>query len=288
VADWPGALDLLAALPAQAWDDVIVGGVAAPGYLRWWLSSNLVLGGARPDRLRHPAAVELAGLYDPAEAPAQVLALLRPPASLDDVLSDVDGALDLLARLGDLRRTVRPDVLRTVYARLAVALDGVDVDPPERVRITPERIARDAVVLDAPYLLPLLGLPVVPAGGAPGPVADLLDLPLAGELVRASVTSRPNRSLPWAQVPGAALAAARLGRADLTGEVAVHEPLTADGIPVTWWPGEDVDHVDGSPSALGRALAWREGAWSMRQALAEAFAVPDRAPELAAEDAVGD
>ena len=49
-----------------------------------------------------------------------------------------------------------------------------------------------------------------------------------------------------------------------------------------------VDHVDGSPAALGRALAWRAGAWPPRQALAEAFAFPDRAGELAAEDAVGE
>lgn len=288
VADWPAALELLAALPAEAWGDVLVGGVPAPGYLRWWLSTHRVLDGVRPDRLRHPGGTELAGLYESAQAPSPVLALLRPPSTLDEVLSDVDGAVDLLGRLGDLRRTVRPDLLRTVYARLAVALDGIDVDPPERVRITPERVARDAVVLDAPYLLPLLELPVVPAGGAPGPVADLLDLPLAGELVRASVTSRSGRSVPWAQVPGAALAAARLGRDELTGEVAVHEPLTVDDRPVAWWPGEDVDHVDGTPAALGRALAWREGAWSLRQALAEVFASPDRAPELEAEDAVGD
>jgi hypothetical protein len=288
VADWPAALPLLAALPAEAWEDVVVAGVPAPGYLRWWLSTHPVLGGVRPDRLRDPDSTELQGLYDPAEAPPDVLALLRPPSTLDDVLGDVDAAIDLLGRLGDLRRTVRPDVLRTVYARLAGALDGIDVEPPARVRITPERIAGDAVVLDAPYLLPLVDLPVVPAGGAPGPVADLLDLPLAGELVRASVTSRPVRSVPWTQVPGAPLAAARLGRGDLSGEVAVHEPLTADGRPVAWWPGEDVDHVDGTPAALGRALAWREGVWSMRQALAEAFALPDRATELGAEDAVGE
>jgi hypothetical protein len=242
----------------------------------------------RPDRLRDPGSTELEGLYDPAPAAPELLALVRPPATLADVLADVGGATDLLARLGDLRRTVRPDVLRSVYARLAAALDGIDVDPPARVRITPERVAGDAVVLDAPYLLPLVDLPVVPAGGAPGPVADLLDLPLAGELVRASVTSRPGRSVPWAQVPGAGLAAARLGRGELLGEVAVHEPLTVDGREVAWWPGEQVDHVDGTPAALGRALAWREGVWSMRQALAEAFALPDSAAALAAEDAVGD
>jgi hypothetical protein len=55
---------------------------------------------------------------------------------------------------------------------------------------------------------------------------------------------------------------------------------------VSWWPEEAVDHVDGSPAALGRALAWRVGAWPLRQALAEAFAFPDRAAELAAEDAL--
>jgi hypothetical protein len=288
VVDWPAALPLLAALPADAWADVEIGGAGAPGYLRWWLCTHPVLGGRRPDRLRDPDSTELQGLYDPADAAPAVLALLRLPATVADLLADVDGAIDLLDRLGDLRRTVRPAVLRTVYARLAGALDGIDVDPPARVRISPERVARDAVVLDAPYLLPLVDRPVVPAGGAPGPVADLLDLPLAGELVRASVTSRPGRSVPWAQVPGAALAAARLGRGELTGEVAVHDPLTVDGRPVAWWPGEDVDHVDGSPAALGRALAWREGVWSMRQALAEAFALPDRAAELAAEDAVGE
>jgi hypothetical protein len=204
------------------------------------------------------------------------------------VLLDVDGAIDLLDRLGDPARTVHAAVLRTVYARLARALDGVDVAPPGRVRVAPDRVTADAVVLDAPYLQPLVDPPVVPAGGAPGAVADLLDLPLASELVRATVTSRPERRVPWAQLPGAALAAARLGRIELPGEVAVHSALVVDGREVAWWPGEDVDHVDGSPAALGRALAWRAAGWPARQALAEAFASPDRAEQLAAEDAVGE
>jgi hypothetical protein len=180
---------------------------------------------------------------------------------------------------------VHPAVLRTVYARLAAVLDGVDVAPPERA---PDRVATGAVVLDAPFLQPLVDAPVVPAGGAPDAVADLLDLPLASELVRGTVTSRPERRVPWARLPGAALAAARLGRTGLSGEVAVHPALVVGGRAVAWWPGEDADHVDGSPAALGRALAWRAGAWSARQALAEAFAHPDRADDLAAEDAVGD
>jgi hypothetical protein len=67
----------------------------------------------------------------------------------------------------------------------------------------------------------------------------------------------------------------------------VHDPREVDGRVVAWWPGETVDHVDGSPDSLGRALAWRAGAWSLRQALAEAFAFPDRTAELAAEDGFG-
>jgi hypothetical protein len=119
-------------------------------------------------------------------------------------------------------------------------------------------------------------------------VADLLDLPLASEVVRARPSSRADRELGWADVPGAELAAARLGVPVLTGRVAVHRRLTVTGDrAVAWWPGEELDAVDGTPAALGRALAWRAGAWPLRQALAEAFAAPDRAAELAAEDAVG-
>src|SRR5205085_10670980 len=98
----------------------------------------------------------------------------------------------------------------------------------------------------------------------------------------------PDRRVPWAELPGAGLAAARLGRSRLDGVVAVHAQLEVGGRRVPWWPGRDgVDAVDGSPAALGRALAWRAGRWELRAALAEAFAAPDRAAELAAEDAIG-
>jgi hypothetical protein len=290
VADWAGALPLLAAAPDAAWADVVLDGIALPCYLRWWLATHPVLGGQRPDRLRAPDGAELAGLYDAAQAPPEVLARLRPARTLDDVLADADAALDLLDRLGDPDRTVLPAVLRTVYARLAAALDGLDVDPPARVRVAPGRVADPAAepvaVLDAPWLQPLADGALVPAGGSPGPVADLLDLPLLSERVRATVTSTPVRRGPWAEVPGAELAAARLGVPALTGEVAVHRPLLAGGRPVAWWPGGGADHVDGTPAALGRALAWRAGAWPLRQALAEAFAEPGRAADLAAEDSV--
>jgi hypothetical protein len=286
VADWPGALRLLAALPSAAWDDVVLGGTTVPGHLRWRLSTHPVLGGRRPDRLRRPGPGPLQGLYEEAQAEPALLDLLRPPASLDDVLADLDGAVDLLHRLGDPARTVRPALLRTVYARLAEVLDGLDVDPPDRVRVAADRVTADAVVLDAPWLQPLVPPDVVPAGGLPGPVADLLDLPLASELVRPAPPTARGPARPWAEVPGAGLAAARLDLDELTGEVVVDPGLAVGGTPVRWWPGEP-DRVDGTPEALGRALAWRAGRWGLRQALAEAFAHPDGALDLAAEDAVG-
>jgi hypothetical protein len=289
VRDWPAALELLATLPAAARADVELDGTVVPGYLRWWLRTSPVLDGRRPDRLRAVDSPELQGLYEPVpELTPAVLDLLRPPRTLADVLADVDDALELLDRLGEPGHTVPAPVLRDVYAQLATALDGVDAEPPDRVRIAPTEVSGDAVVLDAPWLQPLVDRPVVPAGGAPGAVADLLDLPMASEVVQAEVTSRPARVLAWAEVPGAELAAARLGVPALTGQVAVHERLTVTGSrPVAWWPGRETDAVDGSPAAFGRALAWRAGAWPQRQALAEAFAAPERAAELAAEDAVG-
>ncbi|MCZ2804758.1 hypothetical protein O2W18_06590 [Modestobacter sp. VKM Ac-2983] len=289
VRDWDRALPLLAALPLAARADVDLGGTMVPGYLRWWLRTSPLLDGALPARLRAPGAVQLQGLYEPVgDLPAAVLDLLAVPATVADVLADVDDAIDLLRRLGDPARTVSPAVLRTVYAQLAAALDGVDVDPPRRVRTAPDQVTAAAVVLDAPWLQPLVSSAVVPAGGLPVAVADLLDVPLASEQVGARVTSRPARTVGWAEVPGAGLAAARLGLAELSGSVAVHPTLTVTGgVEVAWWPGGDVDAVDGTPAAFGRALAWRSGAWPLRQALAEAFAHPHRAAELAAEDAVG-
>jgi hypothetical protein len=293
VVDWPRALPLLAAAPAQAWADVVLGEVRGPAYLRWWLRTHPVLDGARPDRLRDPASVELQGLYDSARGDARVLELLRLPATVGEVVSDVDSAIELLERLGDVRRTVAAGVLRTIYARVAVALDGIDVAPPAFVRVAPDRVAPDAVVLDAPWLQPLVDLPVVPAGGAPGAVADLLDLPLASELVAGGRPADGGSRRSWASLPGARLAAARLGVPELAGEVVVQEAPTVEGRVIAWWPGSSADSqgadvVDGSPAGLGRALAWRYRAWPLRQALAEAFAEPGRAAALAAEDAVGD
>ncbi|MDQ3055349.1 MAG: hypothetical protein M3R66_16515 [Actinomycetota bacterium] len=295
---WEAALRLLTTMPAEVFADAVVtisgSAIPVPSYTRWWLSTHPVLDGRRPDRLRHPQAEELNGLFDVADATPDILRLVRCQSSIDEVLAEPGSALTLLVRLGQPDRTVRPDVLTDIYPRLAAALDGIDVDPPQRIRVAPDlTIDRDdAVVLDAPFLLPLLDRTPVPAAGsaAAAAVADLLDLPLATEIVTALVASTPASTTDWSAVPGAWLAARRLGIGSVSGLVATHDPLLVTGEQtVAWWPDGNTDHVDAKagPAALGRALAWRYDRWPLRAALAEALGYPEDVDRLQAEDGVG-
>jgi len=293
---WDVALPLIAALP-EVHDPALAvlpdgGHASVPSYTRWWISTHAVLDRRRPDRLRLPGATDLAGLYDPAAGDEALLRFAGCLSGLADVLADPERAEDLLHRLADPARRALAATLRDSYARLALVLDGTDPDLPAGVRVAPDRVAPrgSAVVLDAPFLLPLLGdRAVVPAGGAPGPVADLLELPFASEVVASEVASAPVRRLRWAQVPGVDLAAQRCGAPVPDAELAVHDPLTlSTGAHADWWPGDGVDHVDATagPAALGRALAWRLDRWDRRAAATEALAHPDAAARLRAEDAV--
>ncbi|HEY3501218.1 MAG TPA: hypothetical protein VGN37_00370 [Actinocatenispora sp.] len=191
---WPDALAALAAPPLR---DVLAADchlrtasgdrIAVPGYTRWWLARRPVLGGRRPAECRVGDS-ELTGLYDEAPGDADLAVLLGAYRGLADVLAaagDPAVARDLLARLGDPSRTAVPELLAVVYPRLAAALAGRDVPPPERVRVAPDTVvdAADAVVLDQPWLLDRLGDRHPVAGGdVPVAVADLLDVPLLSEL----------------------------------------------------------------------------------------------------------
>ncbi|MFL6130163.1 MAG: sacsin N-terminal ATP-binding-like domain-containing protein [Mycobacteriales bacterium] len=286
---WPAALAMLAGTSPTATVSLADGGHAAvPSYTSWWISTHRTVDGRRPDRLRAPGAGDLAGLYDP--APDDLSPVAGVLSGLDDVLADPDRAHDLLHRLGEQGRTVSGPTLRVAYGRLALVLED-QAEPPDRVRVTPDRaVPRErAVVLDLPYLLPLLGDRVpVPAGAAAGPVADLLDLPLASELLEpAGPDSTPARRLRWAEVPGAALAAERCGGVPPAATLAVHDRLVVSGRAVPWWPEGDTDHVVDTADASGRALAWRLGAWDRRAAATEALADPGADDRLRAEDATG-
>jgi len=290
---WPAALRMLSALPSEVFAPVVASlpddtSRSVPSYTTWWLSTHPVLEGQRPDRLRRNGSIELSGLYD--EAPATAPSYLDCPSTVDGLLADVESALDLLYRLGDPGRAPQPYLLGGIYGRAASALAGVEVRPPSRVRdVSGQVVAREtAAVLDVPYVLPLLDRSLVGAAGRPGEVADLLGLPLASELVDGRVTSGPGRRSSWRELPGAALAARRLGHAELPGDVHRHDGLAVDGRAVPWWAVGGIDHVDaaGGAEALGRALAWRHGAWALRAALSEAFAHPHAAGDRAAEDSL--
>ena len=316
---WEQALPLVAARPGATAPAVaeLQGGerVEIPSYTRWWLATHPVLAGRRPDRLRLPTATDLTGLYDLASRPAagtgrdsgarseaELLRLVGCLTGVADLLVDPDAAADLLDRLGDPDRSVLPSTLRDIYPRLAVAFDGFDgyeVEPVDRVRVAPDLVvpASAAVVLDLPYLLPLLGgRSPVPAAAGPGPVADLLGLPFASELVGpARPGSVPVRTLAWRDVAGADLAAERCGGGSVPADavVAIHDQLlveVGDGrqVPVPWWPAGGIDHIDSDAdiSGLGRALAWRLDRWDRRSAAIEALADPANAAVLRAEDTV--
>jgi len=292
---WPSALAMLGAPASRsvvATDAVVVpGGATVSSYTRWWLSRHRVLDGRRPRDVRMPDASDLCGMYDEASGEdAEMLRMLGCRTGLDDVLADLDGALDLLDRLSDPKRTCPASTLRRAYTRLAEML--VDVEPPALVRVEPALVvpAEQAVVLDAPYALPLLGdRRPVPGGPA---VAGLLDLPLASELVTGLAEGPVVRTTEWREIPGVALAADRLVATIPETRVLVHDGLTVSGTLVTWWPAAGTDHVAAAAgaAALGRALAWRLGRWNLRAAAIEALAGDGAAAyerELRAEDAAG-
>jgi hypothetical protein len=279
VADWPRALELLGAEPLRSIvltpaEAILPDGarVPVPSYTAWWLSMHPVLSGRRPADLTL-AGTELTGLYDVADTDPDLAALAGVRLDLDGVLADPDAASELVHRLADPRRPVRAELLPGLYRRLAAALADFEVDPPAGVRVGPDRVVdRDQViVLDLPYAAPLIdGIPV----GGDAAVADLLDVPLASDLVEGVVTSAGTET-PWADLPGAALAARRCGGPLPRTPVVLHRALLVGERAVPWWPEGGRDHADGAAESLGRALAWRMGRWDRRAAAAEAFAHPD-------------
>jgi hypothetical protein len=253
---WPQALTVLAEPQLRA--DVL----ASP-YTRWWLRTHPVLpGGASPAHTALPG--ELAALHDPAPEgfdPAFLeaigvrtsVAALRDPVDLYDVLD----------RIGDAGREISWPQARALYLAVCAGLIGLErvgfkpaeEEPPEFVR-TPVAVvpADQAVVVDRPDLLPLLGnrAPLrVPTDRAPA-VARMLGVALASSLADFRVVSE--------------------------------SPLTvcdADGIAqqVAWFG----THHDGTPDAQARSLAWTNRRWGERHALAAALREPHLRAALDAE-----
>ena len=216
--------------------------------------------GGGPTGCARPASAELQGLYEPATGAPAVLELLRPPATVDDVLADVDGAIDLLDRLGD------PRADRAARACCAPSTPGW---PRPSTGSTSTRRRGSA--------WRRTGWPTTPSsstrricshwstargarpGGAPGPVADLLDLPLAGEQVRGR-DGRPGGTGAGG-APGAA--GRRPAAAASRCVAAARGRLAAGGRGAsTRWTGRRRTEPGARPCA-GRPGAWR---WPLAEA----------------------
>ncbi|HEX3923392.1 MAG TPA: hypothetical protein VHY31_13980 [Streptosporangiaceae bacterium] len=285
---WPQALELLAVPPLRA---ALVEPVRVlladgrhadvPSYTAWWLRRHPVLGGRRPADVRAAGADPLlAGLYEEAALPADpgLARALGVRTSLADLLAEPDGPDELLARLADRARPVTRGQLRALWTALA----GVaDAEPPDRVRavLGTEVVvaeAADVLVLDAPDLWPLVAarpLVLAPYDHAEQ-LADLLDLPLASEVINGSVDSAGERLL----IP-------QVSRVDMSGfprEYEAHDPLTVDGVAVPWRFTRGTVHASG-PDGLACGLAWASGRWPQRHLIAALLRDPEAAARLLAE-----
>lgn len=288
VADdaWPAALRLISRDP-ETWR-----ALREPGsYSAWWIARFALLAGRPPAHWRLPAAEEPAGLHDPVPDLGLDEQVLRAAGVRDQLsVGAAEDAVDLLSRLGDRERDVRPETVLRAHRVLAEAVAGgavepADVQPPELVRsLTGAVVAAErAAVLDEPWMLGVLEPAFVVAGGAPDDVdpealAELLDLPLASEENTSAVTGSGD-SRAWREVARVPAAARLLGISVPDGTVLLHEELhvqpRSGSQRVPWWVQPDGRvHAERTPDGLSRALAWSAGRWPDRFALAALLADP--------------
>jgi hypothetical protein len=228
---WSAALAQLAGQPETR------AAVLEPGgYTGWWLARNALLDGREPGFWRLPSAEGLAGLYDPVpgagDVDETVLTAVGVRAGLG--VAGTDEAADLLTRLADPRRTVGAALGAEAHAALAEAVaDGrVDVDaldPPDHVRSLAGTVVSvdAAVVLDAPWTAAVLPAAELVVGGEPAALAEILDLPLASDVVRGEVVGE-GVAVAWADLPAAVVACRTTGLPLPPGELRLHEVLEVD------------------------------------------------------------
>jgi hypothetical protein len=290
VADWAAALRVLAGPP---WRAAVVDPahvtlhngrrVAVPSYTAWWLSRHAVLDGRRPGEFRLGGDESLTGLYDlaPDGLDERLLLALGVRTSLAELLDEPGGAQELLDRLGDPERSVTRAQLGGLWTALADAPEAV-VEPPDHVRAVVDGDvevvdASDALILDSPDVLPLLqGQPlIIAAQGRDGRLAELLDLPQAGDEVPGAVESEGEKR----PVPDAV----RVVLPEAPADYIAHERLVVDGQNIPWWTRDGRIHAS-SAKGLARALAWSTGHWGDRLLLEAVLREPESLPVLLAED----
>jgi hypothetical protein len=207
-------------------------------------------------------------------------------------VADLDAAAvpGVLDRLADDSLEVSADLLVSVLSRLAVlAGRGLEIDHPELVRGIDDDGgslvvgAGQAVVIEAPMYRQRadLGvpLPVSPEGAAA--LADLLDLPLAGELAAGEVTEDGDPQDVGARQPVGPALRRLLPGVPLTW--CEHDRLLVDGVEVDWWVngvGPDAVVHAATTDGLARGLAWAAGHWELRGLVGSVLAEPETATDV--------
>jgi hypothetical protein len=289
---WPQALALLAQPPLR---DALTQSVrillpdgtteTVRPYTAWWLRDHPVLDGRRPAGLRAAGGDPLlAGLYEAVDATgfddAQVLRALGVRTSVAALLEEPGGAAELLGRLADPDRPVRPAQLHALYTALA-DLDPEQVTLPDELRVVVDGKVRvvdaaDAVVADAPDLLPLTaGMPLLPVSPArAAELAELFQVRRLSETVPAEVTTEGEEH----EVPESVHVL--LGPATPATYVE-HEELIAAGTELEWRRTPDgVIHAS-TVEGVAAGLAWSAGQWPRRFEVAALLEDPSRTDELA-------
>ncbi len=232
VADdaWPAALALLGG------DRDTRAAVLAPGgHAGWWLARHARLDGRRPGYWRLPSATGIAGLYDappvtgPIAVDEELLAAIGVHAGLE--IMDDRSADGLLERLADPART--PDAALTSAAHSALSdavadglVDAVDLVLPDRVRALDGSVTDVdvAVVLDRPWPAAVLPASELVIGGDPEALAELLDLPLATDVVAGTVVGTGTPT-PWRALAEIVVTCDTLGVPVPEGTVVLHDEL---------------------------------------------------------------
>ncbi|WP_435853116.1 sacsin N-terminal ATP-binding-like domain-containing protein [Streptomyces lavendulocolor] len=290
---WPEALALLARPPLR---DALTQPVrvllpdgtteTVRSYTAWWLRDHPVLDGRRPAGLR-AAGVDplLEGLYDAVDIATgfrdpQVLRALGVRTSVAALLDEPGGAAELLGRLADPDREVTAAQLHGLYTALA-GLDPEQVTLPDELRAVVDGEVRvadaaDALVADAPDLLPLAGrralLPVAPARAAE--LAELFQVRRLSEDVEAEVTTAGEVH----EVPESVHALLGAGTPATYVE---HEELRAGGVELDWRHAPDGTVHAATLEGVAAGLAWAAGQWPRRFEVAALLEDPSRTAELA-------
>jgi hypothetical protein len=251
--------------------------LAPQSYTAWWLGRHARLGGYRPAHWRLPSAADLDALYAEPDLAGEhvdeaVLAAVGVRADLR--IRDNAEADDLLERLVDDDRA--PDVALVARAHAAlsesVAVGAVAADDlvlPERVRAIDGSIVDVdlAVVLDDTWLGAVLPAAETVIGGDPLALAELLDLPLASEVVLAEVDPAGGQPVRWSALSEVVLACDVLGVPVPAGELVRHaelevvvtRPLSGRFVVPAWRDGRGAWHAADPVRALLGLLAGGPG-----------------------------